>query len=310
MLERFICPDGNEVLMSECIKNKGCRLGKRCLTRSTLIELSRVRPWNGVPSTTQLLNGTYETFLRITIPYAESPDNMAFRLLGTMSHAKLEDHEVSDSIVEERLIGKDGVSGQADILETEGGWNILTDYKNSGSYKVAKALGAYPVWEDHLTDIYQKKTTITMNGEKIIRERGEPKLVKSFKFDINKQDCPEWKLQINKYRIDLEEALGINIDEMRIQAIVRDGRTAMAKSYGITRGMYLIPIPHMDNDEVTDYFKYKKHALEKALEFGYCDTKCNDLETWDGNKCKINDDGMSYCPVRKYCKFMREETNE
>ena len=305
MLERFVCPDGGEIDIRDCLKDGGCRLTKRCLTKATLIELGKVRSWKGVPSTTQLLNGTNEAFLKITMPYAETPDSMAFRLLGTMSHSMLESNDVEGSIIEERLTGQDGVSGQADILETEGGWNVLTDYKNSGSFKVAKALGAYPVWKDHPTEVYQKKTTLTINGVKETREKGDPKVIKTMQFDIKRQDCRDWVLQLNKYRIDLEDALGIHVDEMRIQVTVRDGGTLSARTFGIDRRIYMVPIPHLPDHEVTDYFKRKKHALLTALEQGDWDVPCDVEETWNGRKCQINEDGQSFCSVRKYCKFMQ-----
>ena len=296
----FICPDGESILISECIAQNGCRLGKRCLTRATLMELGKVRLWEGKPSVTQLLNGTYETFLRITEDYAESPDDMAFRLLGTRSHAGLEDHEVDGALIEYRTEGSDGVGGTFDILETEGGWNVLTDYKYSGAFKVAKALGAYEVYEDHATDVYKQKTTITVDGEKICRLKGESKVIKYTKFDLRRQDCYHLILQLNKYRINLEEE-GIKVDEMRIQTVVRDGGLMSATRYGLDRRIYLIPIPFLSDDEVNQFYKHKKEHLMVALDKGDCDTMCSPEENWGGRKCE------KFCAVRDKCKFMKNK---
>jgi len=297
-LKFFICPDQTTIGLQECLKE--CRLKKRCLTKPTLMKLSEVREWKGIPSVTQLLNGTYQSFLRITKDYAENPDKMAYRLLGTTVHAGLEQVEDETLMVESSNVGSDGISGTSDLVETEGDWNILTDYKTSGSYKVAKALGAYQRCRDSDTEVYKQKTVTTVDGMKITRLKGEPKVIKEWAFDIGKQDCKDWILQLNKYRLDFEEQ-GVRIDEMRIQAIIRDGGTINAKNNGLDKNIYLIPIPHMDDSEVRSYFEKKKSDLMIALDVGDWDTKCNEEETWNGIKCE------RFCEVSEFCKFMENE---
>lgn len=302
MLKYFVCPDDAYELISHCLEK--CRLNKRCLTKPTLMKLAQVREWKGVPSVTQLLNGTYQSFLRINYDYAESPDKMAYRLLGTSVHAGLEDIEDESMMIESSNIGSDGISGTSDLVETEGDWNILTDYKTSGSYKVAKALGAYQVCEDSAIEVYKQKTVVTVDGVKVTRLKGEPKIVKKWKFDLRKQDCKDWILQLNKYRIDIEESTDIKIDEMRIQAIIRDGGTINAKNNGLEKNIYLIQIPFMDDKIVQSYFFEKKRDLMDALDKGDWDYKCTEEETWNGIKCE------RFCEVSEFCKFMEDESNE
>ena len=294
-LTKFVCPDGNTIDLQDCLKQ--CRIKKRCLTKPTLIQLSKVREWKGTPSVTQLLNGTYQSFLRITKDYAENPDGMAYRLLGTTVHKGLEELEDDSMMVESSNVGSDGISGTSDLVETEGNWNILTDYKTSGSYKVAKALGAYQTHEDSPTEVYKQKTAVTINGQKITRLKGEPKIIKKWKFSLRRQDCKDWVLQLNKYRLDFEEK-GISIDEMRIQAIIRDGGTMNARNNGLDKNIYLIHIPFMHDDDVKSYFKEKKENLIAALERGDWDYKCSEEETWNGIKCE------RFCEVKEFCKFM------
>lgn len=307
MLTQFICPDNNTIKIEDCIKSGGCRLGKRCLTKATLIELAKIRPWNGIPSTTQLLVGTYEMMLRITKDYAESPQDMMYRLLGTRVHGGLESEDVEDSIMEDdlQMVTSHGISMRPDLLETEDNWNIITDYKVSGSFKIMKALGMYAYLEESNTEVYKQQTKIKdpLTGIDIYRKAGDKKLIKKWTQDINKQDCIDWVRQINFYRIGLQEQ-GYKIDEMRIEAIVRDGGLMSALNYGIDKKVYLIPLPFLSDDQVIGYFTKKKNDLLKAVETNDWSFKCSGDECWDGNKCKLRDDGRSYCSVREYCKFM------
>ncbi len=299
MLTRFICPDGAEIEIRECIAK--CRLGARCLTKQTLFKLSEVRPWKGIPSVTQLLKGTYQAFLEITEDYAEDPNSMAFKLLGITVHAGL-DTSVSGTLSEDdmgRLISKDGISGLPDLYEEEDGKRILTDYKTSGSYKITKALGIAYTLQDSQTEVYKQKTVVTdpITKEKITRLKGEPKLLKVWKEDLSKQDCKDWVLQLNYYRLMMEEA-GFPIDMLRVQSIIRDGGLQVATTRGLDKLMYLIPIPILSNDEINDYFIPKKNDLLAALVANNWSTQCTDEETWEGRKCG------NYCPVSKQCRYV------
>lgn len=87
-LEAFVCPDKETIMVSDCLKQ--CRMKERCLTTPYLVHISTERGWNGIPSTTQLLNGTMLEYLKLTKPYSVDPDSRAFMLYGTIHHQALE----------------------------------------------------------------------------------------------------------------------------------------------------------------------------------------------------------------------------
>lgn len=299
MLRYFSCPDKGKIEVSKCVVKGGCRMGKRCLTLETLKQLSYQRTFDGTFSTTQLINGTCEAFLKLTRDYTENPMDQMFKLLGTRVHGKLSASDDDDTMKEGdlRIITSHGISMQPDLLEQEDDWNILTDYKVSGSFKVGKAIGMKAKLVE-TEDTYNKATTIKdpESGVDITRQKGDKKLAKSWEADINKQDCLDWVRQLNYYRIGLEEK-GFHIDEMRIEAIVRDGGLMSAINYGITEKVYMIPIPKIPDEEIISYFVMKKDALTKALNDGKVTEGCTSDERWGGRKCQM------FCQVSEFCDF-------
>ncbi|MCC7202420.1 MAG: hypothetical protein IT393_07165 [Nitrospirae bacterium] len=284
-LRWFQCPDNERIETVACLAEGGCRMGSRCASRSYLKIAARDRRWTGKPSTTQLIGGTLHAFLRITKDYAISPDSRAFMITGTKSHAALEDAGDEYSLLEERFDGEDvDITGIADILESENGRNIEIDTKVSGSYKVAKALGFY-VEDEETGEVYK-------SGKK----KGQPKTRKVLKRDDSKIDRREWELQLSKYAIEFEKR-GFKVDELRIQAIVRDGNTYIARSRGVFRNVYFFKINRIPDMEVLAYFERKRVALLMALELGWCDEICTAEENWDGLKCQ------KYCEVAEHCKY-------
>ena len=124
-------------------------MGNRCASRVYLKLAASDRLWTGRPSTTMLIAGTLQQFLKLTNDYAIRPDSRAFMIVGTKGHAALEAQGDEYSMLEERFDGEDvDITGIADIMESENGRNILIDTKVSGSFKIAKALGFYVVDED------------------------------------------------------------------------------------------------------------------------------------------------------------------
>ena len=298
MLTDFICPDGNKVAITECMEK--CRMGDRCLTKPTLRAVAKQRIWNGIPSTTQLLRGTYEAMLMIKADFAENPKEAMFKLLGTGVHKGLDDEATDETSIGEKDLGRqvlDGVSGLADLLETENGLNILTDYKVTGSFKIAKALGLYFVLRE-TDEVYKARGSITMpDGTKREMKPGDKKMEKVWMPNYQNQDCRDWVLQLNHYRLMIE-ATGRPVHMMRIQAIARDGGTMVSSQWGITDRVYMIPIPILPDEEVKAYFEAKRAALVAAVEQGDWDTKCTPEETWDGRKCE------KFCNVAEFCKFV------
>lgn len=283
MLENFVCPDKEVVLVEDCLKK--CRMGERCLTLPTLKLISNEREWNGTASTTQLLNGTMLEYLKITQPYDVVPEERAFMLAGTLHHKALEEVAKELGLAAEIPLSVD--RDIFDLIEVEEEGLVLTDYKLWGSYKVAKALGIVEVGKqpDPTGAVY--KSTGKWG------KKGDPKMIPIF--DEIPELASNWEAeyQLNRYRVMLED-LGIKINRMQLQVTVRDGGLALAHQRGVFNKMRRIPVEFIDSHEVKDYFEYKAGCLNEALAEGW-DTPCNNAECWDDVRCR------SYCDVAQYC---------
>ena len=290
----FQCPDGGKTEIADCLKEGGCRMGNRCATPAYLRMAASDRPWTGKPSTTQLISGTRQAWLKITKDYSVYPDGRAFMIHGTRAHKRLEEQQDDFSITEGRLDGDDvPITGIFDSLITESGWSILVEYKTSGSFMLAKALG----W---------RSVAVSSGGEyKSGPRKGQPRTHKVLKQNDEWIDCMEWELQLNHYRIGLEKR-GYHIDELRAQVVVRDGNTWIARSRGVYRNVYYFPIKMLDNNVVLSYFNHKREALLTALKVGHCESMCNARETWGGIKCERYCEVAEFCPLGKYIKKERE----
>lgn len=234
-------------------------------------------------STTFLIQGTLQAFLKLTKEYAVSPDQRAFMVHGTKAHANLEGAEDEYSLLEESFQDSE-ITGIADVLESENGKNVLVDYKTAGSFKVAKALGFY-VEDEETGEVYKSG-----------KRKGEPKTRKVLRRDSSKIDRRDWELQLNKYRIEFEKK-GLKVDSIKIQALVRDGGTYIAKSRGVFRNIYYFNIDRIPDAEILAYFEAKRVALLAALQQGYWNDICTAEENWDGLKCQ------KYCEVAEFCKY-------
>jgi len=286
MLEWFKCPDGKIIPVKDCLRQ--CRMKERCLTTPYLRRISQEREWNGVASTTQLLNGTMYEFLKLTQPYVADPDKRAFMVQGSLHHESMEAMARELGLPAEVALSLD--RDIFDLLEPSDdgdGW-VLSDYKLWGSFKVAKALGIVEVGKqpDPSGAVYKS------SGK--WGKAGEAKLVPVFQRMPQEADNWEAELQLNRYRIMLEER-GIKVNRMQLQVTVRDGGLAIAGSRGITRNTYMIPIPRLDDEYVLSYFDDKATKLAKALEQGSWDEPCNEKESWDGARCR------GYCEVARNC---------
>uniref|UniRef100_A0A6M3LF92 PD-(D/E)XK nuclease superfamily protein n=1 Tax=viral metagenome TaxID=1070528 RepID=A0A6M3LF92_9ZZZZ len=239
------------------------------------------------PSTTELLNGTLHSFLKLTKPYYVDPDSRAFMIAGSKHHAGL------DAIAKELgLAAEVALSIDRDIfdlveLEEEG--LVLTDYKLWGSFKVAMALGIVEIGKkpDPSGDVYKS------SGK--WGKAGSPKMIPEFGIDPSKIDNWEVELQLNRYRVMLE-ALGVKVNRMQIQVTVRDGGLYIANQRGVERNTYKIPVRIMDDEEVKEYFSYKDTCLKTALAHNEWEYPCTDKESWDGIRCKRFCDVADYCP--------------
>jgi hypothetical protein len=324
-LTHFICPDGAKIEVAECLKEGGCRMGDRCANRSYLKLVSKERDlrWrcdvcrsdcftkpdviSGVAcpkcggeiylvfSTTGLIRGTMESFLLLTNDYAIAPESRAFMITGTRGHKALEGATDEYSLLEERFDGYESdETGISDVIESECGKTILSDSKLSGSFKIAKCLG-FKVVERPSGEVFKSG-----------KRKGQEKTIKELVRDDQYIDRWEWTIQTNKYRIEAEkrgfEIAGrkLNkIDELRIQAIARDGGTYIARSRGVFRNVYYFKLDMLPDEEVLAYFKSKREALQTAVRQGYWSTPCDKKENWGGLKCS------KFCSVAEFCSYGR-----
>lgn len=269
MIKGFICSDGTKKELDYCY-NK-CQ--DKCNPVSFLRMVAQERKWEGVPSVTQLLNGTLESYLKLTVDYYVDPDSMAFAISGTKKHGNLEEHGENP---EQHLVFE-GIQGTCDelVLNCDGSYTLI-DYKTSGSYKVAQCLG---IAKEKIPDGFYK------NG----KEKFRSELVKI------QGDWGDYAMQLNMYRIMLENIRGIKISDMKIFFIVRDGGTIAATSRGIEKNTYYESVPFMDDEEVLKFYIGKRDSLLNAMETGITPAICSQEERWFGRKCG------KYCAVREQC---------
>lgn len=285
MLEWFKCPDKEIIPVKDCLTK--CRMGERCLTLPTLNLIAQEREWTGTASTTQLLNGTMYTFLKITQPYVIDPDSMAFALLGTKHHQRLDEVAKALNLPSEIPL-TDEDRDIFDLLEPENGAWTLTDYKTWGSYRVAKALGIVQTGKkpDPSGAVY--KTSGKWGAA------GSPKMVGVFQSMPQQADNWDTELQLNRYRLMLEER-GLKIGRMQVQITVRDGGLAVAYGRGLERNIYTVPVKRLVDSDVLGYFQSKSKDLAYALENKTWTEPCDNRECWEGRRC------ADYCEVAMYC---------
>ncbi len=260
MLKYFECSDGKTRPISECLER--CpRPEGRCLTLPTLIEVGRTRQWTGKPSTTQDINPTRMEYLKIKHDYSIKPHDMAFALLGTRHHSKLEAvARQIDSLKAEIKLDDEFTTGIADLLEPDQDnacKYILTDYKTWGSVAVAKFLGIGKI-----------------NGDRS-------------RFDL--------EMQLNNYRL-MAEARGFPISKLQVQVTVRDGGIVAAYKNKIDFKMELFPVNMVDDEDVIYYFLDKSRALIQAVDNDRLPELCPFEERWNGNRCKGYCEVFRFCP--------------
>lgn len=304
---RFICVDGQECKIEDCLK--GCRLNGcyniatgnlwveagRCLSKRTLTAIADQREWKGIPSTTQLLRGTREAYLVIKADYAVSPMSMLFALAGTKVHSALEQYTPEGCMSEERLF--DGVcSGAFDFYDPYENGGTLYDLKNYGSYAAAKTLG------------YSEKRVpngIYKTGEK----KGQTKWKKEITFDGRKKRF-DLAVQLNDYRMKLEKVKNVPVSNMICEIIVRDGGTYLAQGRGIEQNAYLVPINRISDQWVSRFMTTKRDRLIKALETDTMPPPCNPRERWHDTKSNKSAKCLRFCSVCKFCDYGKSQIEE
>lgn len=265
--------------------------------------ISYDRKWEGV-SPSSAGNGPRMLFLKATTDYAIDPEKRVFAVLGTAIHEMLAKHGFTKDALSEEKLSDEQMKGIADCLEvdeTNPKYYVLTDYKSSGSYKVAKWLGI--ISETHEETILDKegKPVLLKSG----KNKGQPKVRKNriISTDPTKIDKREVELQLNRYRIFFEQH-GFPVSRTQIQAIPRDGGTYMAKNRGIDKNLYMIPIKRLSNKFVLEFYERLSDEVNKGFKTGYI-RQCNNWEAWDNrNRCE------KFCEVREACIQMSKDHNE
>ena len=287
----FVCPDGHKIKTGDCLRE--CRMGDRDEVCGALPVMSyyanQVRVWDGKPSTTQLINPTWLSYLKVKFDYYVDPFGLVFALIGSKLHAEMETVEIEGADTEEQF-EDENETGRSDIYYTESGVNIIRDYKTWGSFAVAKAMGLVKAGKipDPSGAVY--KTTKVGKYTK-----GDPKMLDSFAINPTLADTRDSTLQLNRYR-RFKEAKGYGVDALRVTAFVRDGNTVSARNNGVFKTMYNFSPPIMEDKIVDKYFVTKRVALLEALG-GHTKTlkECDQYESWNGKRC------LGYCDVWEHC---------
>ena len=287
MIKAIRCPDGGVTPKDDCLSGK-CRLGRRCAPLPYLQLVCREREWKGIPSVTQLLQGTREAYLKLTTDFTVDPQGATFRVLGTRGHTALEiDNDFSFT---EEHFESNQMQGTADLLEKQenGEWWLI-DHKTAGSFKVAKAIGLV------------KREEVLLNGDGTPKKHKNGKPKKKVWYETTPEslkareaDIHDWIYQLNAYRIAMEAALKEPIARLFIFAVVRDGSTFSARNRGLWENFYYIPIPKVDDAIINSYFSLKRQMLIIALETKTIPPECSADECWNGMKCEL-------CEVAEAC---------
>jgi len=277
----FICPDGNETTIQNCLTS--CRMASRCMFLPTLRAVAKSLNRGLIePTVTELITGTRETYLKKTVNYAVNPQDVLYALHGSAIHTINENHTEGNMLNEIRL--KDDItSGKFDlygeILDRDDG--VLGDIKVTSSYKIMKALGKYKV-DVPTGEVYK-------SGLK----RGEPKYRKEWRND-GCRGIGDWAIQLNYYRILLQQQ-GMTVNKMVIQAMCRDNSLRISNERGIDQAVYLIPIHLISDRWIHRYMRYKANALKQALTTRTMPPVCKVKERWHNRKC------LDFCQVAEHC---------
>lgn len=289
-LKGFKYPDGETVSIDNVLKGD-VDIERMGVSLPTLLHMSEQRPNDRPPSTTELLIGTCQAYLQRTADYYISPQDNAFALAGTLHHLKLEKSaDGLERLLPELALKYEDITGIVDLYDSK--TKTLTDYKNTGSYKISQLLGLQYKMINHPTEVYKR-------GGKWGRV-GSPKRIKEWYANPEKADFGDWGWQINWYRLLLEKS-GYPVEEMYVQATVRDGGIQMARERGIDKNIYLIPVPFIHDDHLIEKFLDKRDLLNYSLLNNDLPSMCDSEETWGGKKCEM------YCPVREVCPYINKE---
>jgi hypothetical protein len=278
---QFECPDGEKILIEKCLA--ACRMGGRCVSKPTLMMMSRRREWKGKISATQSLNGTRMEYLKITQPFSERPTDRAFALLGTFHHIKMQGVVVPEALTEEWMEDEAG-TGMFDCYDAEE--KALWDYKTCGCFKINRALGK--VKQEEVIPAGDTEAGVYKSGPR----KGQPRT--RAVWSMGEPDIFEWQMQLSRYAWLIRDA-GFEVEQAFVQATARDFNMQNAKQYGLDRQIYIIPVEILPREVVLPYYIEKQNALIRAIAGMQMPPPCSPRETWEGRRCS------GFCPVWSYC---------
>ena len=262
----------------------------RCATLPYIRHVAFDREWRGVTAS-MAGNGPRQIYLKAVTDYAINPHDRVWSAIGVGSHENLAASKNTDNTLPEERTD----AGTLDLLsedEFAPGYYILSDYKVWGSYKVCSALGYYTEDEPQFDE----------NDEPIVfksgKRKGQQKTKKVLRQNPDKVDLLKEILQLNRYRIEMEEK-GFPISHIQIQAMPRDGGTIAATSRGIKEKLYIIELPIKLDSTIIAYYDQLTKEVNDAFITKYA-RKCDDWESWNGRRCN------GYCEVAQACKEMGE----
>lgn len=280
---KFICHDGNECNISDCLKE--CRMSERCMVLPALKAAGRPHFSNGKFSVTTLIKPTIQVYLENKYDYAINPLNTVASMIGTSSHSLMENNKCVGWLSEDRF-DSDIASGSPDAVDLKNG--ILWDFKFFGAYKISQVLGYRPKWKK--TGVYQRGIN-----------KGKDKWVQEFT-PGGVRDVMEIAKQLSYYKVLLEEH-NIKINKINVSIFIRSGLDKTAKSYGLTKVNYTVPIFPIHTSLIKKYFQMKYDRLKYALDNDIMPKHCSKKDRWDNSKSYPDRKCKNYCSVNKFCPY-------
>jgi hypothetical protein len=80
----------------------------------------------------------------------------------------------------------------------------------------------------------------------------------------------------------------------------------VAKSYGLTKQAYVVPIHPLSEHWVNLFMRAKHKALMEALETNTLPKVCSKKERWDSSKSYPDRKCRDWCSVNVFCPYWQE----
>ena len=277
MFTKFLCPDNLSVPISDCLKQ--CVKSARCFPIPILKRMGQTRPaWTPAYkwSVTELLQPMRYLYLQKTQDYAEAPQDLLFKILGSAYHYFV--NKDDPDYLQEYHLENEFYRGTIDAYSiSERG---LYDYKFVQRYK-ARML-TQDLEKEGKDYIWQ------LNAYRLLlEEKGYP--VDKMVLVIVCRDHRGYE-----YKAELE-----NVGK----------KTKAGKPYALPIDpCYQFCIPKIGDESIRSILRQQANELSLAFQTQILPPKCSDEETWTGKRCE------SYCPVNLFCpdwiKFQKEAKNE